>query len=277
MKRQVVRTSSSPTRILESEKLSHSNFKRRSYFCVGHDWFVLKMRLAQCCLPRIVGLTGGLACGKSTVSRIWARAGAVIIDADSEARAVLQRGSLGLWLVTRRFGREIIEDDGSLNRTALARIAFADDASRRALNRRTHPLIITRMLTRLFTAVFIQMRSVVVLDVPLLFETGNLRPFCTSTVVVYCPEETMLQRAIARGMSESDAHNRIRSQIDIERKAELGDQVIDNSGSEEELETKGLSVLNDLKPGPGIFAFRFVVLSVHFSWISMLTKAVLKI
>lgn len=216
-------------------------------------------------MPVVVGLTGGVASGKSSVSAVWKRLGAYIIDADAEARAVLGRGSLGLWLVRRRFGEGVITLDGMLDRAELARVAFADARSRAALNARTHPLIIARMVARLFVALFVRCHRVIVLDTPLLFETGSLRPFCSTVVVVYCAEGTMLQRAITRGMSVDDAQKRITAQVDIERKRTLADHVIDNSGPREDLEQHASAVFNTVAPGAAHNAYCAVIRALELA------------
>lgn len=228
--------------------------------------------MLQSCFPVIVGLTGGVASGKSSVSKVWAHAGAYVIDADAEARAILQRGSIGLWLVRRRFGNEVIARDGSLDRAALARVAFADAKSRSALNARTHPLIISRMLFHMFVAVFIRCHRVVVLDTPLLFETRSLLPFCSKTAVVYCPEHVMVTRAVTRGMAKDDANRRIAAQMKIERKRDLADVIIDNSGTRKALNLNALVVLRSLEPKSGIYIFRLGVFLVHVACISSMVK-----
>lgn len=228
--------------------------------------------MLRSCLPVIIGLTGGVASGKSSVSRLWARAGAYIIDADAEARKTLGRGSIGLWLVRRRFGNQVIARDGTLDRGALARVAFSNAKSRRALNARTHPFIISRMLFRLFVAAFIRCHRVIVLDTPLLFETRSLLPFCSKTAVVYCPENIMVTRAVARGMPEDDAKRRIAAQIGIEQKRVLADVIIDNSSTREALEINALLALRCVEPTNGIHIFRLGVYLVHAACLFSATR-----
>lgn len=230
------------------------------------------------CLPTVVGLTGGLASGKSSVSRIWKEAGAYVIDADSEARAVLKKGTIGLWLVRRKFGaRVIVPESGELDRAALAGIVFSDSEARKALNARTHPLIIGRMVARLFDAIFVRYKHVVVLDTPLLFETRALMPFVSTTVCVYAPEKLMLRRAVERGMDPDDAAKRVRSQMNIERKKELAKHIIDNSNDPIHLKRNALEILDRVQPGTGILGFRTLVSVGHFVWIRALTKKVFDI
>lgn len=200
-------------------------------------------------MPVVVGLTGGIASGKSSVSEIWGKAGAAVVDADAEARAVLAPNTIGLWLVRRRFGDGIIGPDGTLDRAALARVVFSDNGARAALNARTHPFIIARMLFRLLWATTVELRSVVVLDTPLLFETRSLLPFCGKTVVVYCREEQQVQRGSARaGVPSEDVRRRMQAQIGIEQKRAWADYVVDNSGERDELEKKAMEVYEKVKP-----------------------------
>ncbi len=228
--------------------------------------------MLKSCFPVIIGLTGGVASGKSSVSKLWARAGAYVIDADAEARATLRRGSIGLWLVRRRFGNGVIGSDGLLDRAALARLAFSDAKSRSALNARTHPLIISRMLFHLFVAVFIRCHRVVVLDTPLLFETRSLIPFCSKIVVVYCAEDVMVTRAVGRGMTEDDAKRRIAAQIKIGQKRNLADIIIDNSGTKQVLKTNALAVFRSVQPANGFYVFRFSVFLLHCACLYSVAK-----
>lgn len=202
-----------------------------------------------------------------------------MIDADAEARAVLEKGTIGLWLVRRRFGQGVITaETGELNRAALAGIVFSDISARKALNARTHPLIIGRMMLQLLDAIFVRYKSVIVLDTPLLYETRNLLPFVSTTVVVYAPEDTMLRRAVERGMSPDDAQRRITAQMDIERKKCLSAHVIDNSNDPALLKKNALVVLDKVRPGRrGIAVFRAFVSVGHIFWIRALAKKMLGI
>jgi dephospho-CoA kinase len=152
-------------------------------------------------MPRVVGLTGGIATGKSTVSRAWSSVGVPIIDADAIARDVVRPGRPALRLIRWRFGRKILLSDGTLDRAALGRLIFADSAKRRALNRIMHPFIIATMLGKLVYALLIRFHPVVILDAPLLFESRTLVPLCNSTVVVYCSPEDQLRRLLNRSKS----------------------------------------------------------------------------
>jgi dephospho-CoA kinase len=142
-----------------------------------------------------VGLTGGIGAGKSTVARRLAEHGATIVDADALAREVLAPGTEGLAAVTARFGAGVLRPDGSLDRAALARVAFADDDSRRALEAITHPRIADRT-AELFAAAAED--AVVVHDVPLLVEKGMAARY-QLVVVVDAPVEVRVGRLVRRG------------------------------------------------------------------------------
>lgn len=226
-------------------------------------------------MPKIVGLTGGIASGKSSVSKIWASERITIIDADQIAREVVKPGRPALWLIQRYFGPTILNSDGSLDRAELGRIIFSDVNHRKALNRRTHPFIILTMLRRLFTAIFIRWEEIVVLDTPLLFETRSLLPFCSKVVVVSCDREQqikrMVQRDTAKGVTEELAMQRLDSQIPMEEKVRNADVVIDNSGEIADLRGKAMHALLGLRPSrAGEFVFRGLLCAV-------VMKTVLKI
>ncbi|AIU32592.1 MULTISPECIES: dephospho-CoA kinase [Corynebacterium] len=182
----------------------------------------------------IVGLTGGIGSGKSTVSRALARKGACIIDADQIAREVVEPGSSVLLELAQAFGEDVVVD-GVLDRSLLARRAFVDEEHTQLLNGITHPEIRRRIKDRL-----VQTREegnrVAVLDHPLLLEQG-LAAEVDLIVVVDVPAEIRVQRLVAfRGIEEQDARNRIARQMSDAARLEKADVVIDNSRSLSELE-----------------------------------------
>jgi dephospho-CoA kinase len=222
-------------------------------------------------MPRVVGLTGGIATGKSTVSRAWSSVGVPIIDADAIARDVVRPGRPALRLIRWRFGRKILLSDGTLDRAALGRLIFADSAKRRALNRIMHPFIIATMLGKLVYALLIRFHPVVILDAPLLFESRTLVPLCNSTVVVYCSPEDQLRRLLNRSksgpdgttLSEREARDRIASQMPLSAKVARATHVFDNSQSIEAAQSSALELLDELRPSPaGEACFRIAVLAV---------------
>lgn len=175
----------------------------------------------------LVGLTGGIGSGKSTVSAALAARGAVIVDADQVVRDVQQPGSPVLAKLAERFGAEVIAEDGSLDRAALASIAFADPEALKNLNRIVHPAVGAEMNRQVMENV--ATLNVVVLDIPLL--TENPREGLQGKIVVDVPVETQVERLVKyRGFDEADARARIARQATRELRLETADFVVDNSG-----------------------------------------------
>jgi len=174
-----------------------------------------------------VGLTGGIGAGKSTVSKILSELGAVIVDADLIAREVVEPGTPGLAALVDAFGDGILSEDGSLNRPALASLAFADDTSRGTLNGILHPLIGARTMEQISSA---PSDAVLVQDIPLLVE-GSMAPAFNLVVIVYVDEEERVRRLVgSRGMPESDARARIAAQANDDQRRAVADVWLDNSG-----------------------------------------------
>jgi dephospho-CoA kinase len=190
-----------------------------------------------------VGLTGGIGAGKSEVSRLLARYGAVLIDADRIAREVVEPGTPGLTAVVEAFGPGILGPDGALNRPALGSIVFADPARLATLNAIVHPLVGARS-TELERAA--GAGAVVVHDVPLLTENG-LAPVYDLVVVVDAAPGTQLDRLVRlRGMTESDARARMAAQATREERLAVADIVVDNDGPLEDLEPQVRGVWSEL-------------------------------
>jgi dephospho-CoA kinase len=183
-----------------------------------------------------VGLTGGIGSGKSEVSRRLASYGAVVIDADTIAREVVEPGTPGLAAVAAEFGPGVLHADGSLDRDAMARIVFADAGMRAKLNAIVHPLVRDRMAELEQAA---PAGAVVVFDVPLIAESGQADGF-DLVVVVDAPQHTQLDRLVRlRGLTREQAVARIAAQASRgQRLAMVGDadMVIDNSASLAELD-----------------------------------------
>lgn len=181
----------------------------------------------------LVGLTGGIGSGKSTVSARLADRGAIIIDADAITREVQLPGSPVLKELADRFGPEVLAADGSLERQVLANIVFTDPEALKALNAIVHPAVGREMNRRM-----IEQRAttnVVVLDIPLL--TENPREGLQGRIVVDVPVETQVARLVAhRGFDETDARARIARQASREDRLATADFVVDNSGAPEDLE-----------------------------------------
>ncbi|MFE5243008.1 MULTISPECIES: dephospho-CoA kinase [unclassified Streptomyces] len=190
-----------------------------------------------------VGLTGGIGAGKSEVSRLLARYGAVLIDADRIAREVVEPGTPGLTAVVEAFGPGILNTDGSLDRSALGTIVFADPARLATLNGIVHPLVGARSAELERAA---GPGAVVVHDVPLLTENG-LAPLYDLVVVVDAAPETQLDRLLRlRGMTESDARARMAVQATREERLAVADLVVDNDGPLENLEPQVRKVWSEL-------------------------------
>ncbi|MCT2194079.1 dephospho-CoA kinase [Paenibacillus sp. MB22_1] len=181
-----------------------------------------------------IGLTGGIATGKSTVSRLLAERGAAIIDADVIAREIMEPGHPVLAAVSERFGPGVLHPDGTLNRKKLGEIVFSNPEERKALEALTHPAIRAEMKRRMEELEAADPHRLVVADIPLLYESG-LDPLYDQIMVVYVPREVQLTRLMLRdGLSKEAAEQRISAQMDIEIKKERADILIDNSGGLEE-------------------------------------------
>ena len=184
---------------------------------------------------KLVGLTGGIGAGKSTVTRMLARRGAVILDADEFARAAVRGGTECFRRVAERFGKEVVAPDGELDRPALARIVFNDPEALGDLEAIVHPEV--RRLIAEGVQENLDTDRVVVLVNPLLIEMGTHRD-CDLVVVVSVPPETQVARSVARGMAEDDVRSRIAAKLPLEERARLADVLVDNEGSLEELEAQ---------------------------------------
>jgi len=194
----------------------------------------------------LVGLTGSIATGKSTVSRMFAHLGARVIDADLLAREVVMPGQAAYARIVEEFGPQVVQEDGSLDRKALGAVVFADAAKRKRLEEITHPAIGARrerLLSALDEEAF---EGVVIWDAALLFEGGGAATM-DRVVVVYVDPETERRRLMERdGLGDTDARARIASQMPIAEKAKIAHHVIDNSGTREETERQVRTVYSAL-------------------------------
>lgn len=173
----------------------------------------------------VLGLTGGIGCGKSAVSAMFEKLAITVVDADIIARQVVKPHSPGLAAISEHFGAQVLNPDGSLNRAQLREIIFADTAQKTWLNNLLHPLIREKTLTDLHSA----NSAYVVLVAPLLFENG-LEQYCDRTLVIDVPVEIQLKRTIARdNTSEQQARSIIAAQMSREDKLHRADDVIDNN------------------------------------------------
>jgi dephospho-CoA kinase len=199
---------------------------------------------------RLVGLTGGIATGKSTFAAALRALGVPVMDADLLARAVVAKGAPALAEVAAAFGPGVLAPDGGLDRKALAAVVFADPAARRRLEAITHPAIRRAMeveTTRLAAAG----HDLAFYDAPLLFEVG-LEPSMALVVVVHAPPDAQLARLMARdGLTLPEAQARLAAQLPVAEKAARADVVVDNSDAEAPLMAKATRLVADLRAGLG--------------------------
>ena len=187
-------------------------------------------------MTRVIGLTGGIGTGKSTVARLLAEAGAVVIDADAIVHELQAPGSPVLAEIAAAFGSDVLDASGALDRARLADRVFRDPAQRQRLNAIMHPRVGAEMARRSASA-----RSagvpLIVMDIPLLFETrprdrDAARGGSDATVLVYAPRAVQIERTVARdGCTREEAERRVAAQMPIDEKRALADYVIDNGGS----------------------------------------------
>jgi len=179
---------------------------------------------------RLIGLTGGIGSGKSTVARMLAGRGAALVDADLLAREVVEPGTPALAEIAAEFGPGVILADGRLDRTALGEMVFGDAARRERLNQITHPRVGSLMQERIAAALQ-SSAPLVVVDIPLLFETARQGLF-EGVMLVWTPPQAQLTRLVVRdGWDEDEARQRVAAQMPIDEKRALATWVIDNSGS----------------------------------------------
>ena len=190
-----------------------------------------------------VGLTGGVASGKSTVAALLRELGAVVVDSDTLAREVVEPGTPGLAAVVEAFGPGVLTADGRLDRPALGAVVFGDEPARRRLEGILHPLIRARAAELEAAA---PAGTVVVHDIPLLVETGQADRF-DAVVVVDVPVETQVARMVRdRGMSREDALARVKAQASREERLAVATQVVENNGTREDLRERVTEVLEEL-------------------------------
>jgi dephospho-CoA kinase len=191
----------------------------------------------------IIGLTGSIASGKSTVSAMLTKLGITVIDADIEARLAVEPGEKAYNDIVSHFGTEVLEEDGKINRPALGSIIFNNEEKRLLLNSIVHPAVRERMAMKRQQAEAANEKAVV-LDIPLLFES-KLTGLVEKIIVVYVDEKTQLERLMSRnGFSEEEALSRIKSQTPLKEKVDLADEVIDNTGTIEQSRQQLKKILN---------------------------------
>jgi dephospho-CoA kinase len=190
-----------------------------------------------------IGLTGGIASGKSTVSAILAELGAVVIDADLIAREVVARGTPGLAAVVEAFGAEMLTPDGELDRPRMGALVFSDEERRRVLESIVHPLVFERYAELEAAA---PPDALVVHDIPLLVESGRAGEF-DAVIVVDAPEELQVERMVRdRGWTEAEARARIAAQATREQRRAVATHLIENTGTREDLRQRVTEVFDAL-------------------------------
>ncbi len=194
----------------------------------------------------VVGLTGGIASGKSTVSRMFAELGIPVICADELARDAVKPGSPALEEIRQTFGKEVLAEDGSLDRAAMARLVFQDKARRKLLESIIHPRVAEEQEKRV-RSLEREGHRIAIIDVPLLYESEWEKPF-DLIIVVYVPRDVQEQRLVERDeISLEDARARLNAQMPIEQKKKLADRVVDNTRGKAHTLEQVKEILGQLK------------------------------
>jgi dephospho-CoA kinase len=190
----------------------------------------------------IIGLTGGIASGKSTVAKMLLELGIPVIDADQIAREVVEVGEEAYLQIVKEFGEEILQEDRTIDRGKLGSIVFYDKEKRQRLNSIVHPAVRKKMLMQ--KDQYIRSgENTIVLDIPLLFES-NLTHLVDKIIVVYVDEHIQLQRLMARnGLSKEEAEARVQAQMPLIEKVSKADAVINNNSTIEETKQQLLNIL----------------------------------
>ena len=201
-------------------------------------------------MPKIIGLTGGIATGKSTVSELLTAYGFKVVDADVASRKAVKKGSKGLDQIREKFGQEAIDDNGEMNRKYVGELVFNNPEQRIELNKIVHPIV--REIMEEEKNHYLNEGYNVIMDIPLLFE-NDLQDTVDEVWVVYTSESIQIERLMERNdLSQEDAKARVYSQISIDKKSRMADHVIDNLGDKLELkqnlqqllEEEGLSLIH---------------------------------
>jgi dephospho-CoA kinase len=195
----------------------------------------------------VIGLTGGIATGKSTVSAMLKKAGAIIIDADRIARAEVRKGMPAHRDIVDHFGSGVLLPDGEINRNVLGDIIFNNHYKKQLLNGIVHPRVEKEVNRQLKQIEKSHPKSIAILDIPLLFEAA-MHADLSDVIVVYAPEHIQIKRLVQRDqISEADALARVRSQMPIEEKKKMATIVIDNSGAIDHTRKQTLDIFKRLK------------------------------
>lgn len=226
----------------------------------------------------IVGLTGGIATGKSTVSSLLKDLGCPVVDADHIAREVVEPHRPAWKAIVKNFGSDILLSNEEIDREKLGKIIFGDDAKRRILNKCTHPAIYRSILWTLLRN-FFSGEKFVILDLPLMFETGIALYLMKEVVVVYCDKDTQLKRLMERNnFTQNDAEQRINAQISLDEKCRRASYIIDNSSNRENTQTQVKRLYEKLNKSYAylpVRGFAFLVLGLILYFFSFLVSKIL--
>ncbi|CAH3127455.1 unnamed protein product [Pocillopora meandrina] len=226
----------------------------------------------------IVGLTGGIATGKSTVSSLLKDLGCPVVDADHIAREVVEPHRPAWKAIVKNFGSDILLSNEEIDREKLGKIIFGDDAKRRILNKCTHPAIYHSILWTLLRN-FFSGEKFVILDLPLMFETGIALYLMKEVVVVYCDKDTQLKRLMERNnFTQNDAEQRINAQISLNEKCRRASYIIDNSSDRENTETQVKRLYEKLNKSYAylpVRGFAFLLLGLILYFFSFLVSKLL--
>ncbi|KAG0719984.1 Dephospho-CoA kinase domain-containing protein [Chionoecetes opilio] len=180
----------------------------------------------------VVGVSGGIATGKSTVTAIMKEMGVPLVDADVIARQIVEPGRRAWTKIKTAFGEEVFLESGEINREALGKMVFSDAEKRKIINKITHPEIYREIQWQVLRQ-FLRGEQFVVLDLPLLFENEKFASYLYKTIVVACEDEIQLDRLMARnGYTQKEAIARIETQMPLEQKCKMASFVVENSGSQ---------------------------------------------
>lgn len=201
----------------------------------------------------IAGITGTIGTGKSTVAAMFGELGAFIIDADKLAHEVVEPGKPAWQAIIDSFGRQLLNEDQTLNRQMLAGIVFKDPAKLQILNSIVHPEVLKEDQRLVTERKSVDPDGLIIKDIPLLLEMGRetARLFVDKIIVVYASPDIQLKRLITRGVGEADARNRINNQVPIKDKIKMADFVINNDGTLDETRIQVRAVYQQLMPGSG--------------------------
>ncbi|KAG7197142.1 hypothetical protein KM043_007228 [Ampulex compressa] len=207
----------------------------------------------------LVGLTGGIATGKSSVADVFREHGIPVIDADLIARKVVEPGTPAWRKIQKCFGPDVFLSTKELDRSKLGDLIFNDIEKRKKLNAITHPDIYREIYWQTFKY-FLQGHPFIVMELPLLFETEHMLNYLHKIIVVTCEEDLQLQRLMERtGFTEAKAKLRIAAQMSLEKKADMANFVIENSGSERDTKEQTIKVINVLRCSKHHWKLRFLL------------------